>query len=342
MKMKKWMIGALTICTAATLFSGCGGEKQSSGKKAVPELKIAISPYQDADTLKTKTEPLGKMLQDKMKVKGYPIDKVTINVGTSYSAVGEALSSGSADVGFISGATYVMYDSDVDVLLTALREGIDKDTTDLSVWNNGKPDVFTKNLVKYYRSAIVVGPSEKGKAILDKVKRGEKPTWEELNNLTWAVMSPASASGYLYPSLWLKQNYGKKISDLSHVVQSDSYTTSTARLATGQVDVMVAYSHIRAKMANDWSTKLGGTGDIWSQTGVIGVTDKIFNDTVSISKTSKVMQDEGFRKALGESLIEIGKTEDGLAVLKTIGHKGYDWADAHDYDGERTVRKEVK
>ena len=59
-------------------------------------------------------------------------------------------------------------------------------------------------------------------------------------------MSPASASGYLYPSLWLKDNYGKKISDLSHVVQSDSYTTLTARLASGQVDVIVAYSHIRA------------------------------------------------------------------------------------------------
>lgn len=36
------------------------------------------------------------------------------------------------------------WDKDVDVLLTALREGIDKDITDLSVWNNGQPDKFTK------------------------------------------------------------------------------------------------------------------------------------------------------------------------------------------------------
>ena len=59
-----------------------------------------------------------------MKEKGYNIKKVTINVGTSYNAVGEALSSGSVDMGFISGATYVMYDNDVDVLLTALRQGM--------------------------------------------------------------------------------------------------------------------------------------------------------------------------------------------------------------------------
>lgn len=198
------------------------------------------------------------MLQAKLKEKGYDVKKITLNVGTSYNAVGEALSAGSADVGFISGATYVLCDQDVDVLLTALREGIDKDTTDLSVWNNGQPDKFTKNLVKYYRSVVVAGPSPKGQALLARVKQGEKPTWEELDSLNWAVMSPSSASGYLYPSLWLKENYGKTLKDLSHVVQSDSYTTSTARLASGQVDVMVAYSHIRAKMEKDWQAKLGG------------------------------------------------------------------------------------
>ncbi len=178
--------------------------------------------------------------------------------------------------------------------------------------------------------------------MLAKVKKGEKPTWEELNSLKWSVMSPASASGYLYPSLWLKQNYGKKLSDLQNVVQADSYSTSTARLASGQVDVMVAFSHIRARMAKNWQTKFGGTDDIWKQTGVIGVTDKIFNDTVSVSKTSKTMQNEAFRKAVGESLIEIGKTKEGLEVLKTIGHKGYDWSDSKEYDGERLVQKELK
>lgn len=54
------------------------------------------------------------------------------------------------------------------------------------------------------------------------------------------------------------------------------------------------------------------------------------------------MQDENFRKALGESLIEIGKTDEGLKVLQTLGHKGYDWAQSSDYDGERKVQKELK
>ena len=44
-----------------------------------------------------------------------------MTVGTSYTAVGEALSAGSADIGFISGGNYVLFSDDCDVLLTALR-----------------------------------------------------------------------------------------------------------------------------------------------------------------------------------------------------------------------------
>ncbi|MGE1061627.1 PhnD/SsuA/transferrin family substrate-binding protein [Megasphaera paucivorans] len=340
--MKTIRILAAALFMGSLLLTGCSSTPSGGDGKNIAELKIAISPYQDADTMKTHTAPLGKMIQSKMKEKGYNIKKVTLSVGTSYNAVGEALSAGSADMGFISGATYVLYDKDISVLLTALRNGIDKDTTDLQKWNDGTPEKFTDDLTQYYRSCIMVGPSPKGQALLQKVKSGQKPTWQELNDLTWSVMSPASASGYMYPSLWLKEQYGKKISDLSHVVQADSYTTSLARLASGQVDVLVAYSHIRANMAKNWQTKLGGTQDIWEQTGMIAITDKIFNDTVSVSNNSKIMQDEGFRKALGESLIEIGKTKEGIEVLKTIGHKGYDWADRANYDGERQVQQLLK
>ena len=229
-----------------------------------------------------------------------------MNVGTSYSAVGEALAAGSADAGFMSGATYVLFDKETDVLLTALRQGLNKDTTDLKIWNDGEPEKFTDNLVTYYRSVLVTGPSPKGRALLEKVKKGEKPTWEELNNLTWTVMSPASASGYLYPSLYLKKQYGKTIADLAHVVQAESYTTSLAWLASEQADIAVAFSHIRTRNEKNWQVKLGGTDSIWKQTGIIGVTDAIYNDTVCVSKASKIMQNPEFRKAFGDSLIEIG------------------------------------
>jgi len=342
--MKKIVVMAIFLCICIGLLAGCGGgeKKKSAENSDVKELKIAFSPYQDAETIKTAVGPLRSMLQAKLKEKGFPVGTLTISVGTSYSAVGEALSSGSADVGFLSGATYVLFDKETDVLLTALRQGISKDTADLKVWNNNEPEKFTDNLVQHYRSVLVTGPSFKGKALLEKVKGGRKPSWEELDALTWTVMSPASASGYQYPSLYLKKEYGKTLADLSHVVQAESYTTSMARLASGQADIAVAFSHIRIRNEKNWQTKLGGTDTIWKQTGIIGVTDKIYNDTVCVSKTSKVMQNQKFRKALGESLIEIGKTKEGIEALKILGHKGYDWADAKNYDDERRVQRELK
>lgn len=341
--MKKIVVMAVLFCICIGLLAGCGGEKKKSVENGdIKELKIAFSPYQDAETIKTAVGPLRNMLQAKLKEKGFPVETVKISVGTSYSAVGEALSTGSADAGFLSGATYVLFDKETDVILTALRQGISKDTTDLKIWNNGEPEKFSDNLVQHYRSVLVTGPSVKGKALLKKVREGKKPAWEELNALIWTVMSPASASGYQYPSLYLKKEYGKTLADLAHVVQSESYTTSMARLASGQADIAVAFSHIRIRNEKNWQTKLGGTATIWEQTGIIGVTDKIYNDTVCVSKTSKVMQNQKFRKAFGEALIEIGKTKEGIAALKILGHKGYEWAEPKNYDDERRVQRELK
>ena len=52
-------------------------------------------------------------------------------------------------------------------------------------------------------------------------------------------MGTSSPAGYIYPALWLQDHYGKGISDLSSAVQSDSYASAFARLASGQVDVLV-------------------------------------------------------------------------------------------------------
>ena len=342
--MKKRIVKAIFCLIFSMLLAGCGGNAAKDAAKSgeIKELKVAFSPYQDAETIKTAAEPLGKLLQAKLKEKGFDVKKVAVNIGTSYTAVGEALSAGSADAGFVSGATYVLFDKETDVLLTALRQGISKDTQDLAIWNNGEPEKFTDNLVQHYRSALVAGPSSKGQALLAKVKRGGKPAWDELNAMKWSVMSPASASGYLYPSLYLKKTYGKTLADLSQVIQAESYTTSMARLASGQVDMAVAFSHVRIKNEKNWRKKLGGTDEIWKQTGIVGVTDKIYNDTVCVSKASRVMQNEKFRKAFGEALIEIGKTKEGLDALKVLGHKGYAWAEAKNYDDERRVQRELK
>lgn len=338
----------LTLALSCGLLAGCGAsgtgetaqeELGTDGVKSVESLKIAFSPYADADIISESTQPLEELLKAKLLEKGYDVGEIDMSVGTSYTAVGEALSARSADLGFISGGNYVLFSDDCDVLLTALRYGINKDSENPVDWNDGTIEENTEDMSTYYRCILLAGPTEKGQALLDKVNNGQELTWEDLNSATWAVLNPTSASGYIYPCLWLQEHYGKGISDLDNVVECDSHTTSVARLAAGQVDVMVSYGHIRIKNAPVWESDFGGTAPMVEQTGVIGVTDGIYNDMIAYSKTSETMQDEEFRKAMGESFIELAETEEGQAIFSVFSQVGYTWGSDADYDGERAAQE---
>ena len=329
----------LSLALCAGLLAGCGtGETAEAPSdtdvQQVDSLKIAFSPYADADLISESTEPLEELLKAKLLEKGYDVGEIDMTVGTSYTAVGEALSAGSADLGFIS--------DDCDVLLTALRYAINKDSENPADWNDGTIEENTEGMSTYYRCILLAGPSEKGQELLSKVNAGEELTWDDLNSATWAVLNPTSASGYIYPSLWLQEHYGKGISDLDNVVECDSHTTSVARLAAGQVDVMVSYGHIRIKNAPIWESDFDGTAPMVEQTGVIGVTDGIYNDMIAYSKTSDTMADEAFRQAVGESFIELAQTEEGQEIFGVFSQVGYDWGSDSDYDGERAAQALLK
>ena len=349
--MKKIIASILTLALCLSLATSCAGKQPEAANNdsgtennvtEIPSLKIAFSPYADADQIVTATEPLEQLLQAKLLEKGYDVKEIDMTVGTSYTAVGEALSAGSADIGFISGGNYVLFSDDCDVLLTALRYAINKDSEEPADWNDGTIEENTKDMSTYYRCIILAGPTEKGQELLAKVNNGEELTWDDLNSATWSVLGPTSASGYIYPCLWLQDNYGKGISDLENVVQSDSHTTSVARLAAGQVDVMVSYGHIRIKNAPLWESDFGGTAPMVEQTGVIGVTDGIYNDMIAYSKTSDLMADEAFRQALGEAFIEIAGTDEGRDIISVFSQVGYTWGQDSDYDGERAAQELLK
>ena len=335
----------LSLALCPGLLAACGAGETAEAPsdtdvQQVDSLKIAFSPYADADLISQSTEPLEELLKAKLLEKGYDVGEIDMTVGTSYTAVGEALSAGSADLGFISGGNYVLFSDDCDVLLTALRYAINKDSENPADWNDGTIEENTEGMSTYYRCILLAGPSEKGQELLSKVNAGEELTWDDLN--TWAVLNPTSASGYIYPSLWLQEHYGKGISDLDNVVECDSHTTSVARLAAGQVDVMVSYGHIRIKNAPIWESDFGGTAPMVEQTGVIGVTDGIYNDMIAYSKTSDTMADEAFRQAVGESFIELAQTEEGQEIFGVFSQVGYDWGSDSDYDGERAAQALLK
>ena len=260
--------GLLAGCSSSSTSGGASAAASGStapssvvsgeaGSKSIEKLSIAFVPSREPEEIITATEPLKEMLTAELAGLGYDVGEVEITVGTSYEAVGEALSAGTADVGLIPGGTYVLYDDGCDVLLTATRDGLSIDSDSAKDWNDTAPTEATTNQVTSYRALMIAGPSEKGQALAAKVNAGEDLTWEDVSGVNWSVMGSSSPAGYIYPSLWLQEQFDKNITELPHAVQSDSYGSAFARLASGQIDVLCTYADARRDYAERWNTETG-------------------------------------------------------------------------------------
>ena len=318
------------------------------------ELRIEFVPSKDADVIITGTKNLPELIKAEMANQGYDIGNVDITVGTNYNATGEALAAGSIDLGWLPPSTYVLYSDEVDVILTATRNGLSNDSENPADWN-GDANKTLKNgpQVTYYRSLIYATPSEYGKKLAAKVNAGEALTWEDLDAANWAVLGNSSSAGYIYPTLWLMDNYGKKITDLSTVTQLSGYGESFAQAAAEAVDIIVCYADGRNDYEAAWTIPtnsadetgkagMGRSDSIWNELNVIGVTPGIYNDTVAITKAKDEVYNPEFIEAIQNALINIINTEEGKAIFDVYSHTGYAKAKDSDYDGTRAAQALAK
>ena len=340
------MIFALAGCSNG---GGSNGGETSGDDKHIETLKIEFVPSKDADVIITGTKGLDKLIIDTMATKGYTIDAVEVTVGTNYDATGEALSAGSIDLGWLPGGTYALFSDEVDVILTATRNGLSNDSTNPADWN-GVANATQKNgpQVTFYRALIYATPSEYGKVLAEKVNNGETLTWEDLDKATWEVQKTSSSAGYIYPTMWLMENYdGKKLSDLSNVKPLDSgYGTAFADAAAEQCDIIVCYADGRNDYEAAWTLPvdqkdptdkqgMGRENPIWDELNVIGVTEGIYNDTVAIQERDPKIYNPEFIAAMQDALIEIIATPEGAKIFDVYSHTGYAKAVDSDYDGAR-------
>ncbi len=343
----------LTFLLAALPLAACGGGVQTpsadpdtSGQNAgatvcrqIDTLRLAFVPSSNPQKIRAATEPLKEMLRAELSDAGYDVGTIDITVGASYEAVGDGLSDGTFDVGVgMPGGTYVRYDEACNVILTATRAGLSKDSDNARDWNDEMPTVPIDGQTVFYRSLLIAGPSETGSALGAKVNAGKELTWEDLNAATWSVMDTSSSAGYIYPALWLQEHYGKSVSSLAHTVHADSYADAFARLASGEVDVLLAYADARRDYADRWETSFGRSASIWEETNVIGVTSGIYNDTITVSRSSPVLNAD-LIAALQDAFINIAATEAGQEAILVYNHEGYQKAVSADYDNERAAQE---
>lgn len=319
------------------------------------KLTLEFVPSKDADVIITGTKNLPELLQAELLNQGYDVGEIDITVGTSYEATGEAMAAGSIDIGWLPGGTYALYSDEVDVILTATRAGLSNDSTDPTTWNgDANKTTPTDTQVTFYRSLIYATPSAYGKELAAKVNAGEALTWDDLNNANWAVLKTSSSAGYIYPTMWLMDNYdGKKLTDLTNVVTLSGYGEAFAQAAAEAVDIIVCYADGRRDYEDAWllatdqqdatgKAGMGRTDTIWNELNVIGVTDGIYNDTVSITKANDEVYNPAFIAAMQQALINIIGTEEGKAIFSVYSHTGYALATDADYDSARKALEAVQ
>lgn len=347
MKKLLSLVLALALCLVAF---GAVAEPVTMDK-----LTLQFVPSKDADVIITGTKNLPELLKAELLKQGYDVKDIEISVGVSYEATGEAMAAGTIDIGWLPGGTYALFSDEVDVILTATRAGLSNDSTDPTTWN-GEANKTLKNgpQVTYYRSLIYATPSAYGKELAAKVNAGEALTWEDLDKANWAVLKNSSSAGYIYPTLWLMDNYdGKKLTDLSNVVTLSGYGEAFAQAAAEAVDIIVCYADGRNDYEAAWTIPtdsadetgkagMGREDSIWNELNVIGVTPGIYNDTVAVTKAKADIYNPEFIAAMQNALINVINTPEGAEIFSVYSHTGYAVAQDSDYDAARAALKAVQ
>ncbi len=367
--MKKRLVAILMVIAVLALAACGGGGNSTSGDSSgstsggdaaatgenvhLDSLKLQFVPSRPAEEIITQTSGLPDLLIAELANHGYDVDEITIEVSSSFEAAGEALSAGSIDLAWLPSGTYIVYSDETEVILTATRAGLSNDSDNPADWNG----IENKTLrdgpqVSYYKGLIYAGPSPKGQELAAKVNNGEELTWDDLASAKWCVgKSVTSNAGYSFPTKWLMDRYGKKLTDLPNLTQDD-YAGSFMKAAAEQVDVIVCYADGRTDYEEDWNTptdqttsKGAGYGrekEIWEELNVIGVTDNIYNDTIAITKANPDVYNEDFINAFCDSMLAICETPEGKEIISIYTHEGYLRATDADYDAMRVALEAVQ
>lgn len=264
------------------------------------KLVIGFVPSRDVEKLKANIEPLIAALEKElgMEVEGY--------VGTNFSAVIENMGSKNnpTDVGLLNPFGYVLANrsNGAEVILKSLRGGKD-----------------------YYRAQFFVHV-DSGYKSLDDLKAAK----EAGKKLKWAIPDDASTSGYLFPATALLKMGFNLETDIEKVPAGNHDNTVLA-VYNKEADFGTGFEDNRVNPAKE-------KPDIMDKVVVIGYSDNIPNDTVTVRKGL----DPQLKQKIKDAFKAIASTEEGKEIIKNV----YSWdgvADAtdSDFDIVRTVLDEL-
>lgn len=280
-------------------------EAEAEATGEVPQtLRVQFVPSQNAGSLEAKAKPLEGLLTEQLDI------PVEVSVSTSYNTVIEAMMSDQIDVGFLPPTTYVLAHEQgaADVILQAQRYGVNDE--------DGTP---TDELVDAYKSIIIA----KADSDINSV--------EDLKGKTIAIQDFTSSAGYVWPAALMLDNGIDPLNDINGV-NFKGHDAAVLALMDGSVDAAAVFQDARNIVKGDYPA-------IFEETKIVAMTEWIPNDTIAIRPEI----DDEFATKVQQAFIEIGKSEEGHAIISDIySHEGYVESDNSNFDIVREYAEKVK
>ncbi|WP_083512176.1 phosphate/phosphite/phosphonate ABC transporter substrate-binding protein [Amphibacillus sediminis] len=222
---------------------------------------------------------------------------VRAEVMVDFSGLIEAMRTQKVDIGFLNPFGFVQAEdrADVEVILKSVRNGEES-----------------------YVAQYTVPADSPIQSIEDIV---------ETEGLVWAYADDLSTSGFLFPA---KQLIDMGVEDLDAHFQRLSvggHDNAMMQLIDGQADFATTFEDARDTLADEFE-------DVYDRLRVIGTTDPIPNDTISVRSE---LSDE-LKQQITDAFMSLNENEEMIDIMREI----YTWdgvavAESSDYDIVRDV-----
>ena len=309
----------------------------------VETLNIVISPNISEETFSKYKSEFLSVLKSELLDNGYDVNELNIQLATSNIQATEMIITQVADIGFLTKLSYFENrESNLEVLLSQLEYSYNLETDDLSLWNDKAQLDTSKTLLDRHYAGIYLGPSPKGQELYAKINQGESLTWIDLNSAKWCHVLVTSQEGYIYPSLWLIDNYSRRIAELfSHELVIKGYPELMLKLANQECDVIVGPDSIREEFERVWTQSIEQDGfnrsaSIYNEVKLIALSNPILHDPVVYSSLNEKL-DEGLINAVKNSLINISNLEIKNPLLEAMDVKGFVESNNEAYDSFKSA-----
>ena len=291
---------------------------------SIESLTVAISPNISVDTFNQLNNDFENELKARLREEGYDVRNLELILASNNRQAGEMVISGLADIAFISKLTYFdLKDQNLIPMLTQLDFSYNLDPTNIDAWNDQTQLEASKSLQPTHRAALYLGSSTYAMELRHKLNVGEQLTWIDLNGAQWCHVLVTSLEGYIYPSLWLIENYNRRMAELfrSELVVR-GYDEMMLRVANQECDIVVGPEDIRDQYASKWSSEgFDRSASIYSELKLFALTDVIPHDVV-VYLGGQFKHDEAFMLDLQNVLIELADTEVTNPLFEQMQIKG--------------------